>query len=412
MPDGQEVVILGTDGTEHVFPPGFDPKRAAAIVRGSGVPDASLSMAYRGKRDNLANPQSASEVQQAGSFATRMNATMQGAAHPQTAGDFLSLAVPNTLLAPGAARMASTVIPKGMVKAGTALERTGEALKPTSRTAAGLDILLSPRSMGNKAMEATATIAAPYAMKGAGRALRASGEFFGGATPAFNDLPLYKQMEHFPTYDNGPVQSGGRIQTPPYQQTGQAAAPRLAGPAPTVEASIGNVLDEIRATPTHTPTQTSLPPSSSQAALDTQRMLTEREAARKAAGHLRTPTRPAATSSPAVLPPEPHPDLPASWQPFAAHTPTPEPPPALPPLDPSELPSWSEQMRSTSSDWHSGATDPTEKAHAASLHRNDAELEKRYRYLLDNPLASLGGAAASAALLRAKLLALMKGQEP
>jgi len=28
-----EVVIVGADGTEHVFPPGFDPRRAAAIVR-------------------------------------------------------------------------------------------------------------------------------------------------------------------------------------------------------------------------------------------------------------------------------------------------------------------------------------------------------------------------------------------
>src|SRR3990167_173785 len=31
-----EVVIVGDDGVEHVFPPGFDPKRAAAIVRGGG----------------------------------------------------------------------------------------------------------------------------------------------------------------------------------------------------------------------------------------------------------------------------------------------------------------------------------------------------------------------------------------
>lgn len=31
--EAPEVVILGTDGTEHVFPPGFDPKRAAQIVR-------------------------------------------------------------------------------------------------------------------------------------------------------------------------------------------------------------------------------------------------------------------------------------------------------------------------------------------------------------------------------------------
>lgn len=44
MPD---IVILGTDGTEHHFPDGFDPKRAAAIVRaqesGSGGTTANLS---------------------------------------------------------------------------------------------------------------------------------------------------------------------------------------------------------------------------------------------------------------------------------------------------------------------------------------------------------------------------------
>jgi hypothetical protein len=33
-----EVVILGADGTEHVFPPGFDPVKAAAIVRGGPKP--------------------------------------------------------------------------------------------------------------------------------------------------------------------------------------------------------------------------------------------------------------------------------------------------------------------------------------------------------------------------------------
>lgn len=33
-----EVVIIGADGTEHVFPPGFDPKQAAAIVRGGAKP--------------------------------------------------------------------------------------------------------------------------------------------------------------------------------------------------------------------------------------------------------------------------------------------------------------------------------------------------------------------------------------
>lgn len=34
-----EVVIIGSDGTEHVFPPGFDPKKAAAIVRDGASPE-------------------------------------------------------------------------------------------------------------------------------------------------------------------------------------------------------------------------------------------------------------------------------------------------------------------------------------------------------------------------------------
>lgn len=37
MAQAPEVVIIGDDGAEHVFPPGFDPKRAAAIVKGGGT---------------------------------------------------------------------------------------------------------------------------------------------------------------------------------------------------------------------------------------------------------------------------------------------------------------------------------------------------------------------------------------
>lgn len=36
MADDQEVVIVDASGTEHVFPPGFNPKHAAAIVRNGG----------------------------------------------------------------------------------------------------------------------------------------------------------------------------------------------------------------------------------------------------------------------------------------------------------------------------------------------------------------------------------------
>lgn len=38
MADQAEIVIVGEDGTEHVFPSGFDPKKAAAIVRGQAAP--------------------------------------------------------------------------------------------------------------------------------------------------------------------------------------------------------------------------------------------------------------------------------------------------------------------------------------------------------------------------------------
>lgn len=40
MADQNEVVILGNDGTEHVFPAGFDPQKAAAIVRGQSAAPA------------------------------------------------------------------------------------------------------------------------------------------------------------------------------------------------------------------------------------------------------------------------------------------------------------------------------------------------------------------------------------
>jgi hypothetical protein len=46
-----EVVIVDDDGTEHVFPPGFDPKRGAAIVRGQV---SGLHMVLRLRRAALA----------------------------------------------------------------------------------------------------------------------------------------------------------------------------------------------------------------------------------------------------------------------------------------------------------------------------------------------------------------------
>lgn len=47
MADPQEVVIVDQQGTEHVFPAGFDPKRAAAIVRGQSTSEPYNPALYR-----------------------------------------------------------------------------------------------------------------------------------------------------------------------------------------------------------------------------------------------------------------------------------------------------------------------------------------------------------------------------
>jgi hypothetical protein len=43
MAQRPEVVIVGVDGKEHIFPPGFDPKRAAEIVRRGGEKTSEAS---------------------------------------------------------------------------------------------------------------------------------------------------------------------------------------------------------------------------------------------------------------------------------------------------------------------------------------------------------------------------------
>ena len=53
------LVIIGADGAEHIFPPGFDPKRAAAIVRRDTTPKdnpggAALGLAAAEPAANLA----------------------------------------------------------------------------------------------------------------------------------------------------------------------------------------------------------------------------------------------------------------------------------------------------------------------------------------------------------------------
>lgn len=54
---GQDVVIVGADGREHVFPAGFDPKRAASIVKQATAPPREKGLATIGEQiDAKRNP--------------------------------------------------------------------------------------------------------------------------------------------------------------------------------------------------------------------------------------------------------------------------------------------------------------------------------------------------------------------
>lgn len=59
MTQDQEVVIVGKDGKEHVFPAGFDPKRAASIVKQRSAPPREPGLATIG--DHLAAKQTLGE---------------------------------------------------------------------------------------------------------------------------------------------------------------------------------------------------------------------------------------------------------------------------------------------------------------------------------------------------------------
>lgn len=73
MAQEPEVVIVGADGTEHVFPSGFDPKRAAAIVRSQAAPVPTgphVPVAGRGTQLNVNASEDAARGVRAGAMST------------------------------------------------------------------------------------------------------------------------------------------------------------------------------------------------------------------------------------------------------------------------------------------------------------------------------------------------------
>jgi hypothetical protein len=169
----QEVVILGPDGTEHVFPSGFDPKKAAAIVRGGAAPKEEQGFSLGGLLENAKsdvgnilhglNPANWAEAARAkmaeeGRRGDEARAAMQGGglsapdveAGVAGVGDALSQ-VPGVLYREpvSAALLAAPHVPGVPKAAGAAVDATGRAAKATASTAgtaarAGLRVAAKP----------------------------------------------------------------------------------------------------------------------------------------------------------------------------------------------------------------------------------------------------------------------------
>lgn len=141
MPD---FVIVGTDGTEHHFPDGMDPKTAIQVVKNGELkatnqkplqePTTFWSGAAKGAND----------------YATELGHGMfESAAHPQTAGDFLGLLLPSMMgssAAPGLVkglRSASETRPP--------VNRAVEAMTPSRPTVVkGLRAVAEPTKLWRK----------------------------------------------------------------------------------------------------------------------------------------------------------------------------------------------------------------------------------------------------------------------
>lgn len=85
-----DVVIVDDEGNDHVFPPNFDPKRAASIVRQQTYKPGKLAT-HALSGDPGGYPEGVDPTQ---SVTSRIGHALQPLAHPQTTGDILSLLLP------------------------------------------------------------------------------------------------------------------------------------------------------------------------------------------------------------------------------------------------------------------------------------------------------------------------------
>lgn len=153
MPD---FIIVGSDGTEHHFPEGMDPKAAIQVVKNTELRAANAKPLHEpttfwaGARKGLDD------------YLTETgNAMFQSAAHPQTAGDFLGLMLPSSLGMSGGSQVlrgfkaASESEPVGnrVVRGAAGLARTGTEYAGKAADAIPANSVYAPAKVALKATQ-------------------------------------------------------------------------------------------------------------------------------------------------------------------------------------------------------------------------------------------------------------------
>jgi hypothetical protein len=164
MDEQNAVIIRDEAGTEHEFPPGFDPKRAAEIVRQQAVP-----------RDARGRPLVSSDTSDSPpSTLDQLNEMLGPLAHPQTFTDFarlLTLPVDSVRKALAGALTAAAARPA----AGTALSVTGRGLERAGTAVEGPAKMATAYEMVTDPKRAVLTLATPQLLQMAGRGLQRVG---------------------------------------------------------------------------------------------------------------------------------------------------------------------------------------------------------------------------------------------
>lgn len=170
-----EVVIVGEDGTEHVFPEGFDPKKAAAIVRGAAPPKPSVPAMELGTR-----PPGGFTVSDYAPPPSQLQNALQTVAHPQTRGDMLSLLIPSELSAlPTVASATRAPIGNAAQAVGKTMEAAGAS--PSLSHMSGMGAVIEA-TRGN-IKEAIAATVIPKALEYMGKGMKSLGELITGTDP-------------------------------------------------------------------------------------------------------------------------------------------------------------------------------------------------------------------------------------